>query len=124
MTNAKTNECNKFSSKNIAEEIVFKMKKSSESYQNIIRLLQLDKKSLGLDEELPDYLYIRALIQVLPEEFVDFVNSNDWIKYSNDDVANLSLHARLRAIDRFALSETDDISDLYSDETKEKLKNV
>ena len=124
MTNAKTNECNKFSSKNIAEEIVFKMKKSSESYQNIIRLLQLDKKSLGLDEEIPDYLYIRALIQVLPEEFVDFVNSNDWIKYSNDDVANLSLHARLRAIDRFALSETDDISDLYSDETKEKLKNV
>ena len=122
---SKINEKVEYSAKNIAEEIVFKMNKSSESYQNIIRLLKIDKKSLGLDDNISDYLYIRALIEILPKEFIEFVNSDDWLKYPNEDkFINLTLHSKLRAIDRFVLSNANDISELYTPETKEKLKNI
>ena len=45
---------------------------------------------------------------------------------SNDDkkVPNLTFHARLRAIDRFALDSANDIKELYTQEAKDKLKEL
>lgn len=110
----------------IAKELVDKIGTTDESYSNIARVLKLDKKSLGLNTDCSDYIYIKRLEEVLPKEFIDFVNSDDWFKYdeNSEKIPNLSLHAKLRAIDRFALCDKDDISSLYSQETKEKLKKV
>ena len=108
----------------IAKEIATRIDKSSESYQNIARLLHIDRKSLKLEENCSSYIYARAIQEVLPKEFVDFVKSDEWLKYSDDDetIPNLTFHAKLRAIDRFALDEVEDIKELYTQETKEKLK--
>lgn len=115
-----------YSANKIAKDIVLNMDKSEESYQNIVKFLNADKNRLGLEGDDSDYLQTVALQMQIPDEFVDFVNSTDWLQYDDDKtkIPNLSLHARLRAIDRFALSQADDISVLYAEETKERLKDV
>ncbi len=122
----KKTDCNAFSSYRIAQEIASKIDKSGESYQNISRLLGIDKVSLSLPRDCSYYFYVKAIEQALPKQFVDFVNSDEWLKFSNDEVcsANLVLHARLRAIDRFALNDADNIDVLYKDETISKLKDL
>ena len=52
------------------------------------------------------------------------MNSNDWLTYSDNKKANVSLHARLRTIDRFALDSIENIEELYTEETKAKLQNL
>ncbi len=113
-----------YSARKIAYELASKVDLTDESYQNISRLLRIDKYSLGLNDECSLYTYTKAIEQALPEDFVEFVNSNDWLKDENGNIPNVVLHARLRAIDRFALNEAKDISVLYEDETKEKLKKL
>ncbi len=116
-----------YQAKKIAEEIVFKMNSSNESYQNLIRLLGLRKADLGLQEDASEYLQIKAIQEKLPNEFVDFVNSDEWLNLSNDSnqiSPSLILHARLRAIDRFALENAYSIEKLYTQETKQKLQNL
>ena len=117
----------KYTKHKIATELVWKMKTSKESYQNIIRLLGLERSTLGLPYSASNYLYIDAIEEELPDEFVDFVNSNEWLNIGteeNNDTPNIVLHARLRAIDRFALNEAQNISELYTQATKEKLKSL
>ncbi len=115
-----------FSSYRIAQEIASKIDSSDESYQNISRLLGIDRVSLSLPKDCSYYFYVRAIEKALPKQFVDFVNSDEWMKFSNDKVgsANLVLHARLRAIDRFALNDADNIDVLYKTETISKLKDL
>ena len=94
-----------YSANKIAKDIVLNMDKSEESYQNIVKFLNEDKNRLGLEGDDSDYLQTVALQMQISDEFVDFVNSTDWLQYDDDKtkIPNLSLHARLRAIDRFAL---------------------
>ena len=110
----------------IALEIVNKIHQEDDSYNNIMSQLKLGRKDLGLGDTCADYLYIKAIAEALPEEFISFVNSDGWLKIdeNSDKIANLSLHARLRLLDRFALQHCEDISDLYTDETKEYVSNV
>ncbi len=119
-------DCNAFSSYRIAQEIASKIDKSGESYQNISRLLGIDRVSLSLPNNCSYYFYVKAIENALPKEFVEFVNSDEWMKFSDDKVgsANLVLHARLRAIDRFALNDADNIDVLYQTETISKLKDL
>ena len=122
----KKTDCNAFSSYRIAQEIASKIDKSGESYQNISRLLGIDRVSLSLPRDCSYYFYVKAIEKALPKEFIEFVNSDEWMKFSDDKVgsANLVLHARLRAIDRFALNDADNIDVLYKTETISKLKNL
>ena len=117
----------KYSKHRIATELVWKMKASKESYQNIIRLLGLERSTLGLPYSASNYLYIDAIEEKLPDDFVDFVNSNEWINFSDDTTEkspNIVLHARLRAIDRFALNNATSIEELYKEETVQRLKSL
>ena len=115
-----------FSSYRIAQELAYKIDRTDESYQNISRLLKLDKQALGLPDDCSSYIYVKAIEKALPKDFVNFVNSNDWTAYSDDKSkgANLVLHAKLRAIDRFALNDADNIDVLYTNETKAKLQSL
>ncbi len=127
MPEAKEETHTKYRAKKIAEEIAFKMNISDESYQNLTRLLGLNKSELGLKEDASEYLHVKAIQENLPKEFVDFVNSSDWLQYGEngtEETPSLILHARLRAIDRFALENATDISELYTEETKEKLREL
>ncbi len=110
----------------IAEEIVKNLGKTDESYQNIARELKLDKESLKLPPDYDDILYLYAVKNKLPAEFTDFVNSNDWLNFLDDEnkIPNLTLHARLRLIDRTVLNEQDSIEKLYQDTAKERLKTI
>ena len=122
----KSLKCEKtpFSSYQIADEIVRTMSNEKEAYQNITKFLNADKKALGLAEDVPENLHVEMLKSKLSQEFVEFVNSDEWLKYSDDQtkIPNLTFHARLRAIDRFAMPQISDISELYTQEIKDRLK--
>lgn len=126
MPNNTKNNTSEFTSFRIAQELATKIEKSDESYKNISNLLNLTKENLKLPADCSHYIYAKAVEQILPEEFINFVNSSDWLNYSTDEqkTPSVVLHARLRAIDKFALNDAEDINTLYSDETKEKLKSL
>lgn len=106
----------------IADEITKNSYFDENSYKNIISKLKIDKKI----NTLPVHIYRSELANLLNNDFVKFVNSNDWLNYNNNEneIPNVSLHAKLRAIERFALEGKSDINDLYSDETKNELKDL
>ena len=112
----------------IAEELVTKMSSAKGSYQNLVKLLGIDRETLKIPNETPKHLYIEAVEKSLPRKFVEFVNSNEWINFSDDisqKAPNIVLHARLRALDRFALNNnTTSIEELYTEETISRLKNL
>jgi hypothetical protein len=110
----------------IAREIANYIDKSPDSYKNIASLLEIDRESLKIDKNDSTHTYAQAIKENLPYKFINFVKSNDWIKYSSNDneIPNLTLHAKLRLIDRFALNNAKNIDELYSDETKSKLKGI
>ena len=126
MSISKENNVKEVNSFRIAKEIALRVGKTEESYQNIVRLLNIDKESLRLDPNCSSYVYIRAIQDCLPKEFIEFVRSNDWIQYdkNGNEIPALGLHARLRTIDRFALNGVNDINELYTQETKEKLTSL
>ena len=127
MPESKEDKHIRYSAKKIAEEIAFKINVSDESYQNLTRLLGLSKAELGLKEDASEYLHVKAIQEKLPKEFIDFVNANDWLEYTENETGatpGLILHARLRTIDRFALENATNISELYTEETKSKLKEL
>lgn len=110
----------------VAKEIAMRIEKSSESYSNIAKLLQIDKRTLGLEWDCSTYIYARAIQDVLPKELVELVKSDDWTKCMKgaNKPARLSLHARLRAIDRFALDGVKDVKNINSPEVKQKLRDL
>ena len=127
LSNSKEEIKIKYTKHRIATELVWKMKASKESYQNLVKLLGIDRNSLGLPYNASNYLYIDAIEEKLPDEFVEFVNSNEWLNIGAEgeqDTPNIVLHARLRAIDRFGLNGSTNINELYTEETKEKLRSL
>ena len=102
------------------------IEKTPESYKNIARLLEIDRRSLDIDKDCSTYIYAKEIQNSLPKEFIDFVISDDWTKYEETDTVKpkLTLHAKLRLIDRFALNGAKNIDELYSEETTEKLKQI
>ncbi len=113
--------------KEIAREIV-KLEGKNEEYANITRELRLSRKDLGISNSSIDEQskYLCAVASALSEEFVSFVNSDDWINFAHENATqpNLTLHAKLRAIERLALNKEGSIKYLYTDETKTKMKNL
>lgn len=115
-----------YTSYRIAKEIAQNATKSDESYQNLVKLLKIDKEGLELNDDAGLATYAKTIAQKLPDEFIDFVNSNEYLDFIKDkqNLPYVSLHARLRAIDRFALNEINDIKDLYKKDSIDKLRNL
>ena len=57
-------------------------------------------------------------------DFYDLINDTSWIKADDDNVYNMSLHAKMRFIDRFIMPEINNIKELYTSKTKEKMKKL
>ena len=107
----------------IAFEIAVNADKNQESYNNIISKFKLDKKSLQLDKNISEYAYADAIEKALPKEFIDLVNDDSCFQF-NDKTPALSLHAKIRMIDRFAFNNSNSSLDFHSDEIKTNLKNI
>lgn len=121
----KTNK-EKFSAFNIAWELANNIEKSDESYQNITRLLRIDKESLGLREKCSPRDYTYAIKKSIDQKFVNFINSDEFFENVTFDntVPNVQLHARLRLLDRFILPEVNIMSDIEKSDIQEKIKNT
>ena len=109
----------KITEESIKNEIYKNFQKTDDSYANLGRLFNIDETS-NLDSN-------NQTVNIdIPQKFVNFVKSNDWLNYSGnkENIPNLTLHARMRLIDRFALNGANSVEELYTDETKEKLLKV
>lgn len=126
MSVSKTHQDDEIDAFKVAKEIAMRIDKSSESYRNIAKLLQIDKRTLGLDWDCSTYIYARAIQDVLPKELIELVKSDDWTQYleNGNKSACLSLHARLRAIDRFALDGVTNAKEINTPEVKQRLKDL
>ena len=60
----------------------------------------------------------------IPGEFIDLLNDTSWFSIDDNKIFNMPLHCRMRFIERFIMPEISDISELYTPETKEKMKNL
>ena len=91
----------------------------------ILKKLKLDKASLGLEDDCSDYIYIKAVEENLHMEFIHYINSNNWTSLDSQEslIPNISLHARMRIIDRFAMPNYDNAEDLYSGKNIAKLRS-
>ncbi len=121
-----TNNQKKANAYSIALEIVKQLGKTDESYQNIARELKLQEARLNLPVNSDDIIYMYSITKSIPNEFVEFINDNNWTNINNDEnkIPNLTLHAKLRLIDRTVLNQPGSIQTLYNDTTKEKLKSI
>ena len=117
-----TNAKKEFDKYRIASEIATCLHKGGESYRNIKTLFGLPTSKSN--EYGADSYEVNAIKKLLPDEFVNLVNSNDWVIEIGDKKVNLTLHSRLRLIDRFALSPDRKFEKLYSPETIEYLKEI
>lgn len=126
MSNAEKTSLEKFSEYDIAWELANNIEKSDESYRNITELLQIDRKSLGLNERNSTRDYARAIRPLIDRKLVNLINSEEMFESVtyNNTIPNVSLHARLRLLDRFILPETKVIFDLDKPEIHEKIKKL
>ena len=110
----------------IANEIATEAGKTEESYKNIISKIGLSKEELGLEDNCNESVYTKAIFNKIPQELIELINASSWAenKEGSKDVFNLSMHAKLRFIDRFALCGNKEISDLNTEETKKELNNI
>ncbi len=110
----------------VAKELVKIEEKDYEHYDNIKRALKLTREDLGLDENSSAEEYEKALHASIPQDFMDFINSDvfsNGVKYGNK-APKISTHAKLRLIDRFLLNDGKDISYLYSEDAKKEVKHL
>ncbi len=114
-----------YSKNMVAQEIIYRQYEDEHEYSNIEKALKLRKKDLDLSSNGSYAEYIDAINKAIPDKFIDFINSKEWRDCfdNGEEFPNLSFHAVLRIIDRFALSNGR-IDDLYKPQTVEMLKNV
>ena len=110
----------------IANEIVDQnILTHNNKYENIPRLLGINNVINSQNQIKTLYSLIEIIKSCIPQKFIDFVNSNEWLDFSSEGkIPNISLHAKLRAIDRFALADAKTIDELYSDKTKNLLQDL
>lgn len=110
----------------VAKELVRVEKMGYEPYDNIKKALKLTREDLGLDENASEEEYREAIYANIPQEFMDFINSNVFsagVRHEKK-VPKISNHAKLRLIDRFILKKGKNISYLYSEKGKKEIQEV
>jgi len=91
-------------------------------------------KNIFEKEDTPaysDFIFSKEkeLIQrQIPTDFVRLINNPSWLKIDDEHIFNMTLHAKMRFIDRFILPELKDPQDLYLPSTKammnKKIKEI
>lgn len=110
----------------VTRELLKIEEKDYEQYDNIKRALKLTREDLGLDKNASAEEYSAALQENIPQDFMNFINSDI---FSNGvrtygKAPKISLHAKMRLIDRFLLNDEKDTTYLYSKSAREEIKNL
>lgn len=110
----------------IANEYLKYWNGTDESYDNMCSLFGLEPEYLGLSTDYSYSMLEESVKQKIPQEFVKLLNESFWTQKSDDSsqVINLPLHAKMRFIDRFILPDIKKPDELYSKETKLKMKKL
>ena len=103
----------------IASELSKYLDDYKNSYENLYRVLKIDKIKKSESEEKN----IKQIIKNIPNVIVDIVNSKEWTTF-NGKPLNIGVHARLRLIERYLLNDISDIKEINEKECIEKLKNI
>ncbi len=94
-----------------------------ESYSGFLNLFCLRTSDLGFKN--PNSQYEETLQEIIKKEFGDlisFLNSDVYMyELENGKLPNLTLHAKMRLIDRFILQED---KDLFDDSSFDEIKNI
>ena len=93
----------------IAKE-VFQIRKDADNYPKLLNLFY----PYDLPAEEMSYYDLKQYSYFIPNSFVNFVNSMS--QTADGRNYNMSLHSKLRIIDRFALSGAQSLDELYTDE--------
>ena len=106
----------------VAIELVNEQYSYGEKYDDLFRILELDKQSLGLSPRASKFAHIDAVTRSIPIEFMKFVNSiskiNDVKNY------NMSIHSVLRLIERFLAVDAKNINQLCSPHRLNKANDI
>lgn len=108
----------------IAKEIILSQTgKYSECYYGFLDSFRLNCEDLGFNK--PDSEYEKALQEILKNELsalTSLINSDVFLlKFQDNQIPNLTLHAKMRLIDRFILQENKNI---FSQESLQELKDI
>jgi len=115
----------KYSAQQISKEITAsQIGRYKEAYHGFINQFNLSAQNFGFNNpskiEYQDS--IQAFIKNNLFQVLNFINSDDWLWHTSENkIPNLTLHARMRMIDRFILQEN---KSLFSVESIEELKNI
>ncbi len=68
----------------------------------------------------------RSIIKKITDDFMNFIRSDEWLNFKDDNtkIPDVSMHARLRLLERFVLDEYDDINNLDYDKIAKKTKDI
>ncbi len=83
----------------------------------------LDKVIIPYNNQIEESSFPNGKYMV-SNNFLNLINDTSWIKVDENHIFNMSLHAKMRFIDRFIMPEIKNIDDLYTPETKEKMKDL
>ena len=75
------------------------------------------------DEKHSYYFYTNKIEKIIPQKFIDLINDTSWQKV-NGIIPSISLHARMRLIERFVLENENCAKNLYSKETKDYMNSI
>ena len=124
LDNSLTKTSTHFSYKNIAKEIILSQNgRYKETFEGIISKYNLSFEELGYEHPMQDD-YLQDLSKTIPRELSVLINSNSWLSEINKEkMPNLSLHAKMRLIDRFILQKQES-RELLDKSTTEELKSI
>ncbi len=119
-----TNANAKISPYKIATEITNTLAKDITPNYNIMRELRLppapDSSSVSQN------IYRNVLANSFPQEFINLVCDNEFEIFDNGEKfsPNITIHAKLRAIERFVLNNTGSFKKLYTSQAKDDLTKL
>lgn len=104
----------------VANEICRYMQKESENYSSLLEKLfpDTDKKTMNKYFEKPE-----LLARDLPKEFMDFINNDKCFKM-DDKPLGMSLHAKMRIIERYITNEGNGFDTLDYEKMSKRISDV
>jgi hypothetical protein len=109
----------------ITRDILENMGEGHDSHSNIIKKLNLEEEFKKINPEKISKKQMKELSEMIPDELLDFANNHifsDKIFKKQGQVPKISMHARLRIVDRVLLENGIEINELNSEKATKLLK--
>ena len=121
---SKTKEAQHINSNMIAKEILLSMSgRYEQEYSNLVEKFNIDKEALVA--QLSNNNMTMVGISAIDNRLVELLNSPVWCSANEegDEIYNLSLHAKMRLLDRFIFDKPNS-SDMSKNDIEKELKDI